>query len=163
MDGIGRIVRTVAAIVLVVMMLITFFDVVGRQLIGRPLEGATELTEICLMLITFLMFPFVALRGAHIKVDLLEVHFGRLARLGQRLLTNLLGAAIFGLLAYRMWIVAGRSIGYGDITPELEIPVGYLFWTMAALSAATSLAFLVAAFLRARASDDDDASPEALS
>jgi len=134
--------------VLCVMMLITFADVVGRQAIGRPIEGATEVTEICLMLVCFLMFPLVALRGKHIRVDLLEGLFGKLLFALQGLTTNLLGAGIFGLLTYRLWIVGGRSIGYGDITPELGLPVGYLFWTMSVLAGLTALAFAVAAIRR---------------
>lgn len=148
MTRIEKLVRGCAAVILCVMMFITFFDVLGRQIFGRPVDGATEMTEICLMLITFLMLPFVALREKHIRVDLLEGFYGRLLFALQSLTGNILGAGIFALLSYRLWIVGSRSISYGDITPSLEIPVGYLFWTMSALSALTALAFLGAAILR---------------
>lgn len=144
MTGIERLIGTIAAIVLAVMMFITFGDVVGRQLFGRPIDGATEITEISLMLIVFLMLPLVALRSKNIRVDLLDHVLGKGLMLMSSTFGNALGAILFGLMSYRLSIVAKRSIGYGDITPELEISVGHLFWIMSALSAFTALGFVAA-------------------
>lgn len=151
-----KVVGIVAALALAAMMLISVADVVGRTGFGKPLHGATELTEICMMLVTFLMFPLVALRRLHIKVDLLEQLFTKSVMAIQTLVTGVLGGGIFTLVTYRTWVQGWRSIGYGDVTMGLEIPVGYIFLFMSVLSGLTALGFFASVFIRAPARTEDE-------
>ncbi|RZI64242.1 MAG: TRAP transporter small permease subunit, partial [Variovorax sp.] len=61
-----------AGFLLFCLMLLTFFDVAGRNLFNRPINGTSELTEIALAAIIFLMLPRVAIAGQHIVIDLID-------------------------------------------------------------------------------------------
>lgn len=160
MKKIETLAGVVAAIALGAMMVIAVIDVVGRQVFNKPLNGATELTEVCMMLVSFLLFPFVALRRAHIKVDLLEHLFSRAVLAAQTVVTGILGAGIFALLGYRLCITGNRSLGYGDVTMGLEIPLGYLYWTMGIFSLLTALGFLASIVVRPSVAPKSDTDSE---
>lgn len=148
MNQISRSVSLLAAVVLFLMMVVTFLDVGGRQLFSRPLHGATEMNEIGLMLITFLILPIASARRSHIKVDLLEGMFPKWLHHVQLLVTAVLGLGLFGLLSFRLWRNGMRALGYGDVTPELELPTGYLLIIMSILSAITALGFVASLFIK---------------
>lgn len=153
MKTVERIMSYVAAAILFVMMLVTFVDVVGRQM-NQPLRGSTEITGVCLMLVIFLMLPLVTLRRSHIRVDLFEPLFGKVMFGAQRVAVGLLGGVLFGLMAYRLWTLGLRSLRRGSVTIDLGIPEGYLLLTMCVFSAITAVAFVVAIVVRTRNDDD---------
>ena len=61
-----------AVTALFAMMVLTFFDVVLRSAVDRPIEAATELTRILMAVVVFSALPVVSGRGEHISVDLLD-------------------------------------------------------------------------------------------
>lgn len=141
----GKAVRTLEAIgcaALLMLMAIVFIDVAGRNLFNRPLPWATELLEVVLAVMIFVFYPLLALRGGHITVDLITVR-PSLQRV-QRALAALVGAALFAVIAFCVARQAMRSFSYGDASPLLQIPTGWVLVGMSALSVVTMLAFLVA-------------------
>ena len=144
-----------SAILLFVLMMITFVDVVGRNLLNRPLTGASELTEILLALVIFLMLPHVAHRKQHIVIDLIENVVKPRVLVALDALAAILGAVMFGLIAWRCWVLADKAVGYGDRTAALEIPVGPVMYGLAFLSGVVAIASLLAVPL----SVDDLATP----
>jgi TRAP-type transport system small permease protein len=133
----------VASVLLFFACMLTLIDVVGRNLLGSPLPGATELTEIAMVGITFLIFPRLAYRQQHISVDLLDFLMGPLMRRIQQIIAGVLGAAIFFAIGWRLWFLAARSAAYGDVTAFLRIPLSPIITAMSVMSMATSLAFAV--------------------
>ncbi|MFP1646504.1 TRAP transporter small permease [Pontitalea aquivivens] len=110
---------------------LTLADVTGRNLFNQPVPGATELTEIAVVAITFLLYPRVAWANTHISVDLLDNVLGRMVRHGLEVLAAVLAAGVFGVLAWRLWVLAGRVADYGDITPYLRLPLAPVYYGMA--------------------------------
>ncbi len=137
-----------AAMLLFLLMIVTFLDVIGRNVLGKPLMGASELTEIMLAASIFFLFPSLAFRNQHIVVDLLDGIRHPVLDLFRRLLGALLGAALFALMAWRLWDMANRSLGYADATPVLGIPLGPVLFGMSALSAVTAISFIASLFSR---------------
>ena len=133
---------SLAALALLGMALLTLFDVVGRNFLRSPVPGATELTEIGLVAVTFLLYPLVAYRQAHISVDLFDDFMGPRARRLLTALASLMGAAVFGIFAWQLWKQGDRLMNYGDVTSYLRLPLGPLLYFMAIASAATVIAFL---------------------
>jgi TRAP-type C4-dicarboxylate transport system permease small subunit len=127
---------------LFILMVIVFIDVVGRNLLNRPLPWGTELLEVVLAVLIFALYPVLALRSSHITVDLVPVP--RALRLSQRVLSGAVGAVLFGVIAFCTARQAIRSAGYGDASALLQIPTAWVLWGMCALSAATVLGFVVA-------------------
>jgi len=135
---------SLAAAVLVGMALLTLADVLGRNLMRAPVPGATELTEIGLVVVTFLLYPMIAFRQRHITVDLFDHIMGKLVRRILDTAANLLGAAVFAGICWQLWKQAARVTQYGDVTAYLRIPLGPVVYLMAVLSALTAIGFLLA-------------------
>lgn len=133
-----------SAFLLFVLMVITFVDVVGRNLFNHPLNGASELTEILLALVIFLMLPQVARRNQHIAIDLIENVVKPRGLVVLNAIASILGAVMFGLIAWRCWVLADKAIGYGDRTAALGIPVGPVMYVIAVLAGLVALASLLA-------------------
>jgi TRAP-type C4-dicarboxylate transport system permease small subunit len=148
---------TLAGLALLGMALLTLADVVGRTFLRQPVPGATELTELGLVAVTFLLYPLIAWRRSHITVDLFDHLMRPAVRRALGAVGNLLGAGMFGVIGWQLWTQGERAAGYGDVTAFLRLPLGPIILVMAALSGLTALAFLAAAI---RAPGDDDAPPK---
>ncbi|WP_053076716.1 TRAP transporter small permease [Caenimonas sp. SL110] len=134
--------ETAGAVALFILMVVVFVDVVGRNLFNRPLPWGTELLEVVLAVLIFALYPVLALRSSHITVDLVPIP--RRLQLPQRALAGLVGAVLFGVIAFCTARQAIRSAGYGDASALLQIPTAWVLWGMCALSVLTALGFLVA-------------------
>lgn len=142
-----------AAVLLFGLMLLTFVDVAGRNLFNKPLTGASELTEILLALVIFLMLPQVARRNEHIVIDLIDQICSPTVRKVLDAFACVLASIMFGLIAWQCWILANRAIGYGDSTAALQIPVGPILYGLAIMAGIVSVASLIAIVPRNRKSE----------
>ncbi|GAA4344180.1 hypothetical protein GCM10023165_27150 [Variovorax defluvii] len=133
-----------AAILLFALMLLTFVDVAGRNLFNKPLTGASELTEILLALVIFLMLPQVARRNEHIVIDLIDQICSDRVRKALDIFACVLAAIMFGLIAWQCWILANRAMGYGDSTAALQIPVGPILYGLSVMAGIVAVASLLA-------------------
>ena len=131
----------VAACLLFLLMMVTFIDVMGRNFFNRPLTGASELTEVMLATIVFLMLPSIAVRQEHIGVDLVDMLSRRLLDVLQHLLTAIVGTILFGLISWRLWILGNMALRYADATPSLGIPLAFVIYGMSVFGGLTALCF----------------------
>jgi TRAP-type C4-dicarboxylate transport system permease small subunit len=157
----GRVERVLAvagSVCLLALMVLVVVDVIGRDFFNSPLLGGTELAEVVLGAMIFLFYPVLALRGGHITVDLVPIP--RALRAVQRSLSGLIGAAMFGVVAFACGRQAVRAASYGDASAILGIPTSWVLWAMTALSALTAATFLAhaAGLLRQRPAASDEAS-----
>lgn len=137
-DSVSFFAANIAALVLLLLVVLTCIDVIGRYFFNSPLVGAVELVEICMGAITFFSFPLMFMRHDHISVDLIP-HFNR-GYLGW--VTSLIFLAVTIYVAYtlgdRVFDYAVRAFEDGDVTEYLTIPrypvVGFI--TAAIFSAA---------------------------
>lgn len=132
-----------AAVLIFALMMLTLFDVIGRNILNRPVRGATELTEIGLVLLSFLLFPLVAVQQRHIVADVADVFQSRILDALQLLLTAGLGSGFFALIAWRMWLMAERSARYQDVTASLGIAIAPILYVVAVLAGFGALCFLL--------------------
>jgi TRAP-type C4-dicarboxylate transport system permease small subunit len=133
------------AAVLFVMMALTCVDVVGRYVFNRPVAGGLEMIEILVAATVFAALPLVTLRQEHVTVDLFDAITPDWLLRVQHVAAYVLAAAVCGILAWQLWIRAGRMLGYGDTTAVLRIPLYPLTYSMTAMMALTALIFLVLA------------------
>ena len=103
-DLFGRFLRYLAlfaGVLLLLLMLFTVVDVVLRNVFNMPLRSVYEFTDFLMAPIVFLAVAYTGWVGGHIAVDL----FARLLdRPGLQFIPAILafmGAALFGLIAYR--------------------------------------------------------------
>ena len=130
-----RVLDGVGAATLGLMMAVVAVDVLGRNLFNQPLPWGTELLEVVVAVMIFALYPVLALRANHITVDLIGVR-PSLQRL-QRVLAALVGAVLFGVIAFCTGRQGVRSAGYGDASPLLHIPTAWVLWGMSAMAVLT--------------------------
>ncbi len=139
-----------ACLALLVLMLMTFTDVVLRSVANAPLGAATELTRILMAVVVFSVMPIVSATGQHVAVDLTDGIFERmrLARWRDAVLYILCGGLLFWPIQ-RVWVLADRARDYGDVTEYLAIPVHYVGWFITVFLAITMAAMIVTGALKA--------------
>lgn len=145
--GVERAATLLACVMVVVLTVLTLADVIGRNLLNKPMSGATEVTELLLAAMTFLFYPRLAWRSMHISVDLFDWFRGPRLRRLHRTLAGLLGATVFGALAWRIGLQTAQAVDYGDVTPQLGIPISWQTGFMAALCALTACVYLATLFI----------------
>lgn len=115
------------------MMTLTFVDVVLRYVVNRPLRGSLEITELLLLVLIFAGLPLVTHASEHVTMDLIDRLLGERGRRFLNQLVELVCASLMFLLAWLMWIKAGRIAAYGDTTDVLRIVVGPFVYFMVAM------------------------------
>ncbi len=149
----------VSAAVLFALMAMTCIDVIGRELLAAPLDGATELTQLMLGVIVFAVLPSVCRREEHVAVDLIDIWFpDRLVPPRQAVLNAIMAAAL-AFVAWRVWIIADLTAEYGDATEFLEIKLAPITYFIAVLSACGAAAFAVNVVRHARRAGSPPAPP----
>ena len=120
-----------ASVILMVMMLLTFIDVVARYVFNSPLRGAFELTELALLVLIFAGLPLVSHADEHVTMDFIDRVLGaRGLQIVQRVVQAVCAALMF-LMAWQIWLKAGKIAAYGDTTDTLRIAVGPFVYFMA--------------------------------
>ena len=143
----------VAAIALFAMMLLTFADVIGRKLLNASIPGSLEVTELLMLAVIFVALPLTSLHGEHVVFDLLDSLLPGGLRKWLHCMANLISA---GLMLGAAWLVAqraGRTVAGGDLTAQLQLPVGPFHYAVAVLLLFTALMHLVLALRAAPESD----------
>ena len=129
----------VASALLFSMMVLTFFDVVGRYLLNKPIRGAFEITELGLLVLIFAGLPLVSHADEHVTMDFIDrILPDRLARFWVRAM-HAICAAIMFFLAWQVWIKANRIAGYADTTDVLRVPIGPFVYFMALMIGLTGI------------------------
>ena len=136
-----------ASAILLVLMLVTFVDVVARYLFNFPLRGAFEATELLLLVLIFAGLPLVSHADEHVTMDFIDRMLPARATGILVRAVHALCAAIMFFLTWQMWIKAGRISGYGDTTDVIKIPVGPFVYFMTAMIALTGLVHVYKAFV----------------
>jgi TRAP-type C4-dicarboxylate transport system permease small subunit len=147
----GRILGIIAGAMIMAMMVVTTIDVIGRDLFNRPLLGAFEVTEILMGLMIFAGMPLATAARDHITVNFVESVLPPRALCVQAAATDVICALIAGVMAWRMFLRGSGLIEANEATLVLGVPRGLIAWGMSVLLAATSVTFLIAAFVAARA------------
>ncbi len=125
-QAIRRGLEALAALSLMLMMVITFVDVVGRFFFSSPLIGSTEMIEVLLAVMVFMAFPLVSWQEENICVDLLDNVFPKRWVGLRQVVINLICSCSLVLVAMMNWKLAGRSMEYEEVTEILELPLGYV-------------------------------------
>lgn len=123
LDWGGLLLRGVAALCLLLMMLATVVDIVGRHVFSAPIPGIVDLVEITLVYLVFLGIPLAFVAGEHIIVDVLEEVAPPWLVAWLDWLALWVSALLLLLLCYAMWVPFQDTWVFGDRTMDLRIPL----------------------------------------
>ncbi len=119
----ARIVNSIAAAVLFLLMLLTCSDVILRYLFNKPIMGSFELTEFMMATIVSFSLANCALQKGHVRVDLVVF---MLPKRVQRIMNSIANFAFLGLFALITWRIVPRAmqmIEVNQVALILRIPV----------------------------------------
>jgi TRAP-type C4-dicarboxylate transport system permease small subunit len=143
---IRRMVETVMAAFLLAMVALTFADVIGRRIVGKPIYGANDITEHLMALVVFSGLPLVTAAAAHLTIDLLDKLVSKPWMLWWRVLISALVTLVLGVVAW-LFIKHGLNASrISEVSQALRVPRAPLYFFMAiscALSALAALAIAV--------------------
>lgn len=124
LTALHRVALWIASLSVLVMALLGGVDVIAATGFGKPLPGIYEATELLMVVTTMLAMSTLQARRMNISVDLV---YRRMPRLGQKvvfLISTLIGLSLFGLIAWRGWLLAWESIRQLEYTQGgIQIPV----------------------------------------
>ena len=137
-----------AAVVLFMLMAMTFADVILRSVANNPIESATELTRIFMAIIVFAALPMVSWKGGHIIVDLMDPFFAHRAAQIRDIAMDLVCGLILVWPAKRAWELAERARDFGDVTEYLGFPQYITGWFIAFFAFVTAATFVTRGLAR---------------
>lgn len=155
-------IETLMAIFLLGMVALTFLDVVGRRLIGKPIYGANDITEHLMALVVFAGLPLVTAAGAHLTVDLLDKLVSRPWMAPWRAFIAVLTAVVFGLIA---WLFVKHGLNASkilEVSQALRIPRAPLYFFMAFSTGLSALSAAVIGLTGPMVDPEDTHNEEAL-
>lgn len=125
--------------------LISSIDVLGRYLLNMPLLGGLEMLELSMAVLGGYTIVYTATRHMHISVDLFFVLFPRFLQKVVQSAGALMGTFIWGIMAYKAFILGKHSLMTGFSSAMLSIPVGPFEITLALALGLLSLVSLIQA------------------
>ena len=126
-DRLSRWLTNGAALALIVMVLVTVCDVTTRNLLNRPILGATEIVQLTLVYVVFLGIPETFLKRSHVTVDVADHLFGPKVVYWLNLVGGIVTSALLVVMLWMMWVNAQDAYQMGDTTSDLSIPLT-VFW-----------------------------------
>ena len=132
--GLSAAIGTIGLLFEVVVILI---DVVGRYF-GSPLYGSQDLVNTAMAILVFGGMALCDRAGGHIAVDLFERYFPDGMNYVIDILTALLGAVIFGFIAWVMIDAAKLSVMLNMSTNLLNISRAWVQYTLAGFAILTA-------------------------
>jgi len=127
--------------------LVVVADIVARRTLGQSLRGTIDLLQLGQMSCAFLALPWVFLRDAHIRVDLLVDRLAPRARATLRAVGTLVSAATMAALAAFAVGQAHIAFAQGDRSVTLGVPM-LAYWMPVIVGLALALVAAVRAGLR---------------
>jgi TRAP-type C4-dicarboxylate transport system permease small subunit len=136
----------IAGGLLFAMMTLTFVDVVMRYFFNAPIKGGFEVTEMMMAVLIFAGLPLVSRKNEHVTIDAFDRFFPAGLRRGLHVVIHLVCAAT---LVGMGWLLYRKAVGFaeiGDVTQTLKLPIAPFVYLMAALTLATAVVHMAAAF-----------------
>jgi len=138
-----------ASIALLIMMVLTFVDVIGRYAFNKSIFGTAEIIEYLMVVVIFAGIAFITSADQHIKVEILEPMIKRRIPNLQRWTVLLFSLAVYAFIAFELSMHAIDSFTSGKRTAVLDGPQ----WWMpgaAALFSIIGVALFLTAILATR-------------
>ena len=132
-----------ACLVLLLVMSITFVDVIGRYFFNSPVTFAVELIQLGMGLLVLFGLAVTTLERGHIAVDVIESMVPKFFRKILASIAAICGACFISIISWRLWDRGMKFLDDGLATDILFLPV----WPWVLLMAiAAAVAAVVAVF-----------------
>ena len=154
LKGIVTMLEWISSMVLMIMMLLTFVDVIGRYLLNKPVFGAAELVSTLLAFTIFAGLGLVNARDQHIAVDIFEDGIRQSFPRFHTLLTK--GASLLAMSLVVLVLVeqALDASAVNSKTVVMELPLSWIAGLVAALAAVSLVSQILELVIGKPAAED---------
>ncbi|MBT5569893.1 MAG: TRAP transporter small permease [Alphaproteobacteria bacterium] len=139
--------ENISAILLFLMMALTFVDVIGRYFFTAPVFGAAEMIQFLLAMTIFGGLSLVNARDSHITVELFEPWLQRRIPRLQPILVQTFSVVVMTIIAWQLTVFAIEAHELGSMTVVLEWPLVVVAGTVAGLSVVSLVAQILGLIL----------------
>ncbi|MBS29071.1 MAG: hypothetical protein CL566_09165 [Alphaproteobacteria bacterium] len=126
--------ETFSAILLFVMMALTFVDVIGRYVFTAPVFGAAEMIQFLLAMTIFGGLSLINAHDSHITVELFEPWLKKRFPRLQPIAVQSFSVMVMTIIAWQLTVFAIEAHELGSFTVVLEWPLVVVAGTVAGLS-----------------------------
>ena len=134
-----RILESLVALILVMLLLLTFADVIGRYFFGQPLPGGHVLVQCLVCLLVFTGLPIVVLEDEHLRVRILDQRMTPRWRRWRDTATGAMVTACLAVVAGQMFWQAGYFADNGEYFESIRIPLSWMAWYAAVATAIAAI------------------------
>ena len=139
----NKLLLSLCVLSLTILVSITVIDVFGRYLLGSPLPGTTEITEIILGLLIYIGLPYICRNEEHVSVSLFSNYLNKSFLKVQKVLVNLTVFILLCIIAAQLYRHGIDLYSYNEITTYLEIPKAPIAFSMALLTMLAAVSTLL--------------------
>jgi len=126
-----------------IMAIITFIDVIGREFFSTPIPGGYEIIQVLMAIGVFFSMPLVALHKGHVTVELFRKIFPVWLNSLADVVAKIASIVFFGFLAYSLCILTLQAYSTGVRTSYLAVP----HWAVGTLMTAFLIITTVCCFV----------------
>lgn len=143
-DRLINLAAMIGSIGLLAEVIIILIDVIGRAY-GKPLFGSQDLVTMTMVIVVFGGMAICDRQGGHIAIDILQHIFPAGFNRAIEVISALLGAVIFAMIAWTVLESAKLSLMLNLSTNLLNLPKAWFQWALCAFSVLTAFAMLLRA------------------
>jgi len=137
----------VSSATILIMMMLTFADVVGRYVFAQPILGSSEMISALLAVTIFAGLGITNARDEHIVVELVDHRFRALSPRVYEAMIQLFSIGAMTLVAYVLAVSAWHAFETSHRTFVLEIPTFWITGTVSALAAISVISQIAGVYL----------------
>jgi TRAP-type C4-dicarboxylate transport system permease small subunit len=107
---------------LLLMMLLTCADVVGRYL-GHPIKGTFDVVGLLGAFVAALPLAYTQMLKRHVAMEFMATHGNRFVQATANILVCLLGIGVYALIAWRCYVLGTKFWTVGRVSDTIEIAI----------------------------------------
>lgn len=140
----------VLALIVFLLMMITFVDVLGRELFSLPIPASFEITRLALGLMVFVGLPLVSANDEHVSIGLFNGWFPGRSANWKQLFIGLFVAFLCTAWSRELWIQAAVLAQQNERMMFLKIRLAPFVYAMSVLTFLAAAMHLARAWLKFR-------------
>jgi TRAP-type transport system small permease protein len=125
--------------------IVTASDALLRDVLGRPLPGTFEATELVLAAVIFFGLPYTSLTDGHVSVDFLTSRLGQRTQYAIIAVNAVICAILFGVITVQMMALAAEFLATRRTTITTRIPIFPCMVPVTVTAGLTALGFVIQA------------------
>jgi TRAP-type C4-dicarboxylate transport system permease small subunit len=119
----SRLANNVGISMIIVLMIMTVFNVLKRFLTGAAFTPMKELSEFALSVLVFLTLPYCAIKGAHTAIDIITSRLSPRSQARLEGVITLLSLIMAGLFTWKLFARGIWAVGSGQESTILGIVI----------------------------------------